>query len=392
MAVNYNYYLSKKVEELQLEELVPEDLYSFVADERLKYIFSVFHKKINELIKFMYSKYDRCNYHFNADESRELSYYIKEYEDIKYMLKNTDNAFVLDDNYVNFLNYCKTFLVGSGGSPIPNPLNKIRLKEYEPIFSFSSHVVVTNIKEKKKCQKKIIGEGSYAKVYKFYDEFYDQLVIVKKANKNLNDKEIERFKKEYEIMKSFNSPYTLKVYNYNNKNNEYYAEYADSTIYDYIQKNNQKLTLNERYNLIIQILHGFKYVHSRELLHRDISYTNILVKKYDDVVRIKISDFGLVKEKDSNLTSLESEIKGSLNDKSNLSVVGFAKYNILHETFALTRLILFILTGKSNLDKVDNEEIRKFVLKGTSGVIEDRYKNIEEIKSAFIKLYKKLCR
>lgn len=45
LTVNYNYYLSKKLEELQLEEVVPEELYSFVPDERLKYIFSVFHKK-----------------------------------------------------------------------------------------------------------------------------------------------------------------------------------------------------------------------------------------------------------------------------------------------------------------------------------------------------------
>lgn len=46
------------------------------------------------------------------------------------MLRNAGNVLVFDDAYAKFLNYCKTFLVGSRGSPIPNPLNKIRLKEY----------------------------------------------------------------------------------------------------------------------------------------------------------------------------------------------------------------------------------------------------------------------
>lgn len=390
MAVDINYYLSKKYEQLQIEEAVPDELYEFVADSRLKYIFSVLHKKFDELIKFMYYKYDKCNYHYNADESRELSFYIKEYEDIKYMLKNTGNSFEMDQEYVDFLNYCKTFLVGSGGSCIPNPLEKIVLKEYEPIFYFSSQITVSNTIDERKYSEKIIGEGSYAKVYKFHDEFYDQIVIVKKANKDLNSKELIRFKREYEIMKSFNSPYILKVYNYDEKKNEYYAEYADNTIYGYIQKNNQKITMKERYNIIMQVLRGFNYIHSKGVLHRDISFTNILVKEYEDVIRIKISDFGLVKEKDSTLTSIDSEIKGSLNDESNLRIVGFANYNMQHETFALTRLILFILTGKSNLDKINNSYVKDFVLKGTNGIVSARFQNVDELTKAFIELYKKL--
>lgn len=389
MAINIEYYLNKKYEEIIIEGAVrTEELYSNVADKRIKYIFAVLHQEINRLIKFMYSK---TNFHFNANESRELLYYIEYYEDLKYILKNTGNAFEMDDEYNKFLLDCKKFLVSSGGSAIPEDLEHIRIKEYEPIFYFCSRVEVANPVENPNYNLKLIGEGSYAKVFKYTDSFYNQTFALKRANSNLSDKELERFKREYDVMNKFNSPYILKVYRYDEKRNEYCMEYVEQTLYDYIRLNNQKLSLNERFNIIMQVLRGFQYIHSNEILHRDISLTNILIKKYDDVIRVKISDFGLVKEKDSNLTSLESEIKGSLNDESNLRVVGFAKYGMHHETFALTRLILYVLTGKTNLDKVDNTAIRAFVLKGTSGIVEERFKNVDDIIIAFKELYKKIA-
>ena len=388
MAFNMNYFLNKKYQELYIEEnIITEELYNFVADERLKYIFSVLHQQFNKLIKFMYSK---TNFHFNAQESRELNYYINIYEELKSNLKDTGNAFELNKEYELFLDYCKSFLQNSGGSTIPYDLKKIDVKEYEPIFSFVSKIEVKSLYKKSNYEIKLIGEGSYAKVYKYYDGFYNRWVVIKKANKNLNSKEIKRFRQEFDIMKKINSPYILKVYSYNEINNEYYAEYADITLHDYILKNNNKISNNERYNIILQILKGFKYISSKGLLHRDISLTNILLKKYDDCNIVKISDFGLVKINDSSLTSTESEIKGSLNDESNLQIVGFSNYSIIHETYALTRLLLFVLTGKTNLEKVSNQLIKEFVLKGTSGNLSIRYQSIEELEKNFISLYKKI--
>lgn len=388
MAVNLEFYMNRKMEEIELDSAVlTEDLYDYVADERLQYIFAVLHQELNRLINFMYSK---TNMHFNANESRQLLHYIKFYEDLKYMLRNTDNAFEIDTEYSKFLEKCKKFLVASNGSTIPEDLVHIELKEYEPIFHFISHIEVVNPIQSTNYSLIPIGEGSYAKVFRYTDEFYNLPIALKRAKSNLTNKEIERFRKEFDIMNSLNSPYVLNVYKYNDKTNEYCMEYVDQTLYDYIRKNNQKLTLQERYSIVMQVLRGFRYIHSKEILHRDISLTNILVKKYDDIVRIKISDFGLVKEKNSNLTSLESEIKGSLNDESNLRVVGFANYKMWHETFALTRLILYVLTGRLSLDKVSDETIREFVLKGTNGDIAKRFMNVEELEIAFKKLYKGL--
>ena len=384
MAVNVDFYLKKRCEDIQIEKALRlEELYNDIDNPKLRIIFATLHQEFNRLISFMYNK---TNGHFNADESRALDYYINFFEDTKYTLKDTMYSFDLNEDYKKFLNECTKFLSLSGGSTIPADLNRIRIIDYEPIFFLRRSIKVNRNSEDKRFNIKLIGSGSYAQVFKYHDDFYDIDVIIKKADKNLNEKEIERFKKEYSIMKSMNSPYILKVYRYEENNNEYYAEFVDETLYDYIIRNNSKISIEKRKNIAYQIFKAFSYIHSKELLHRDISLTNVLIKHYDNSDIIKISDFGLVKEKDSNLTTTESDIKGSLND-SNLYVIGFKNYSMEYETYALTRLILFVMNGKTNLEKIKDNNIRNFVLKGTNGDVNKRYKCINEMVVDFNKIF-----
>lgn len=384
MAVNMDFYLKKRCEDIQIEKALRlEELYNDIDNPKLRIIFATLHQEFNKLIIFMYNK---TNGHFNADESRALDYYINFFEDTKYTLKDTIYSFDLNEDYKKFLNDCTKFLSLSGGSTIPADLNRIRIIDYEPIFFLRKSIKVSRNSEDKRFNIQLIGTGSYAQVFKYHDDFYDTDVVIKRADKNLNEKEIERFKKEYSIMKSMNSPYILKVYRYEEKNNEYYAEFVDETLYDYIIRNNSKLSVEKRKNIAYQIFKAFSYIHSNELLHRDISLTNVLIKHYDNSDIIKISDFGLVKEKDSNLTTTESDIKGSLND-SNLSVIGFKNYSMEYETYALTRLILFVMTGKTNLEKIKDNNIRNFVLKGTNGDVNKRYHSINEMVVDFNKIF-----
>lgn len=386
MTVNIQYFLKQKYEQYELQEVLrTEELYNDINNIYLKKLFAILHQEFNRLFSFMYRK---TNGHFNANESRELYGYINLYEDMKYVLKETSFSFEINKNYASFIEECKGFLVQSGGSPIPKELRKIKLIEYEPIFTMTRSVKIVNNIEEKRYPIHLIGEGSYAKVFKYTDEFYDKTFVIKQAKKDLNGKEIERFKKEYKTLKELKSPYILEVYNYDEEKNEYYAEYADQTLYEFINKNNNKITNDIRINIVNQLFKAFSYIHKKGYLHRDISLTNILLKKYDDIINIKVSDFGLVKEKNSNLTSTDSELKGSLND-SNLAIIGFKNYSIEYETYALTRLIYFVMTGKSNLEKNNDEKLKEFVLKGTDHNIDNRFKSIEEMKIYFNKIYNK---
>lgn len=151
--------------------------------------------------------------------------------------------------------------------------------------------------------------------------------------------------------------------------------------YDFIQKRNNKLSLTARKNIITQICKGLSYIHSKGYLHRDISLTNVFIKHYDDVDVVKIGDFGLVKIPESNLTSLLSELKGSLNDPDLINV-GFGNYEMRHETFALTRLCYYILTGKTNIDRQKDGTIKAFWEKGTNPDKSKRFSSVDELKRA----------
>lgn len=101
-----------------------EELYNDISNVYLKKLFAILHQEFNRLFNFMFRK---TNGHFNANESRELDEYIKLYEDMKYVLKETQLSFEIDKDYGSFIEECKGFLVLSGGSSIPRDLKKLNL-------------------------------------------------------------------------------------------------------------------------------------------------------------------------------------------------------------------------------------------------------------------------
>lgn len=358
--------------------------YKNIINDNLAYLFAYFHFKFNNLFEFLNYKMDVRGRHYNADESRELISIINDEKNLYNELKNSIYSFYIEEKYLKLINLCEPFLSQSGGSSIPEDFNKIVTIKSRPIFYLNSTVNIKNLQ----INLKLIGEGSYAKVSKYKDEFYNKYFAIKKANKDLNEKELERFKLEFEIMKKANSPYILEVYNYNKDDNSYIMEYANITLFKYIEQNNTKLNLSQRIGIINQIFKAFEYIHQNIGLHRDISTTNILLKIYDnDLLVVKISDFGLIKLKNSTLTSDNTDFKGSLNDPKLNIVGGFKNYSIEHETYALTRLIYFIVTGKTIIDnKFRNKDFESFIQNGISDDLARRYKNIQEMKIVFNKI------
>lgn len=143
----------------------------------------------------------------------------------------------------------------------------------------------------------------------------------------------------------------------------------------------EDMSLQKRKAIIGQVCRGLRYIHSKGLLHRDISLTNVFIKHYEDTDVVKIGDFGLVKLPESTLTSLQSELKGSLNDPDLINV-GFSNYEICHEIFALTRLCTFVLTGMATVQTLRDGAVKKFWTKGTSPNRAERFHSVTEVWGA----------
>lgn len=356
------------------------ELYKSIENVRLRECLATLHYYFVSLFRTMNERLPTGGHtaYFWAEPSRDLIAIIEITLSLHSALKESKYTFKIDEYYFNLIMKCRNFLHSSGGSTLPEHMNKVELYYTLPIFIPSQSIVVKQAGRETTYDLRLIGEGSYANVYKYRDTFYNRNFTIKRAKKELSDKELSRFKREYEEMQKLSSPYILEVYRYFEEENEYTMEYMDCTLEKYIRKNNNKLLFSQRKGIIRQILRAFEYIHSKNILHRDISPNNILLKEYEDVIVIKISDFGLVKIPDSNLTAVNTEFKGCFNDPT-LVTEGFNTYGMSHEIYALTRIALFVLTGKTNTERIQDVKLKKFVEKGLNPDKAKRFESAKEM-------------
>ena len=381
-----NYIESQYRELLSCSQINAEysDLYKSFRNQKLREILMTLHHDLVGLFRTMNERLPTGEHeaHFWAEPSRDLIKRIEIIFSLVSSLKETPLAFQIDPYYLDLLTRCRDFLSSSGGSSLPPNMAKVELYYTLPIFLPLSSITISHKQQAFTFDLKLIGSGSYANVYKYKDTFYNRPFILKRAKKELTDKEVARFKREFDVMNDLSSPYILEVYCYNPDKNEYIMEYMDYTLDGYIAAHNSTLTIVQRKGIAQQILRAFDYLHSKGHLHRDISPKNILIKEYDDTLVVKLSDFGLVKIPDSTLTTVNTEFKGYFNDPA-LVVEGFNTYGIVHETYALTRVIYFVMTGKTNTEKITNQNLRNFVERGLNPDKAKRFQNIRDMISAF---------
>ena len=342
-------------------------------DPRLSGAFSYMHSELDRLFAFMNEKRIRGG-HYNADPSRDLIDLTRDIGVLKGQLRRVGVTITLEPQYEETLERCRKFLVSSGGSAIPDGFEDIELIEFDPVFTSSLSTSLQ--KEHVNYQLKMVGSGSYAHVYRFHDEYYKTAFALKKAKPNLDQGELRRFRAEYDVLKSIDFPYILTVYGYDEAGPSYTMEFCDFTLEKFMEKYNSKLQRGQRLRMVQQLLWALRYLSSRRILHRDLSYTNVLVRYQDfDMITVKLSDFGLHKTEESTFTHTGSEMKGSLRDPQATSFKDFALVNEIH---AIGYLLAYILTGRKGVPS-DTGPVRDIVLKCVHPDTTQRYGSIEQI-------------
>ena len=146
-------------------------------------------------------------------------------------------------------------------------------------------------------EEKVLGSGTYGKVYKAKRESDGQSYAVKVVDISaLNHREIQDSVNEIRIMASFTSPFIVRFYEAfcDNKHLYIITEYArlGDLAHLIARRKKRKKPFPETviWRYFIQLLEGLKVLHSRGVVHRDLKSANILMAAPD---LIKIADLGI---------------------------------------------------------------------------------------------------
>ena len=204
---------------------------------------------------------------------------------------------------------------------------------------------------------------------------------VKRLKKDFTERQLLRFEDEFKVLQGIKFPYIVEVYRYDNSEDipYYVMEFCDDTLFNYIQANNTKIQFYSRKKIALQFLYAVNFLSTKNLLHRDLSYNNVLIKKYDNgVVVAKISDLGLYKDLDLKRTLSNSDIKGTIIDPC---LEKFKDFNILNEIYSVGFILNFIFTGKTTIEKLYKVDsvFNSIIKKCVDQDIQKRYTNLPDI-------------
>lgn len=149
-----------------------------------------------------------------------------------------------------------------------------------------------------------IGKGSFSNVYKSHhinDNTKLYAIKVISIKKHGNSKIIENIHNEINIMMKIQHENIIKLHETIITISHIYLvmDYCDQDLHQYI-KNNGCLSEDTIKYYFKQISNGIQFLHSNNLIHRDLKPHNILILSSSNI--IKIADFGFVKENiDNNL-------------------------------------------------------------------------------------------
>ncbi|OHT15828.1 CAMK family protein kinase [Tritrichomonas foetus] len=164
--------------------------------------------------------------------------------------------------------------------------------------SITVHVYFYSPKLNRYTKVRDIGKGSYGVVSLMKDTHdHNKYVVVKtiKTKRN-NTEEMKKAQQEAELLKSLQHPNVIQYYDSFFKSPTELCivlEYADGKDLSKYLQSHPKLTESKILEIFTQIIFGIAYIHSQNILHRDIKIANILYFKSGFV---KIGDFGISRE------------------------------------------------------------------------------------------------
>ncbi|XP_042429728.1 mitogen-activated protein kinase kinase kinase 5-like isoform X1 [Zingiber officinale] len=182
------------------------------------------------------------------------------------------------------------------GHPLPLPPGAI-----SPSHSGSSHQNGVKSEALKSQWKKgkLIGSGTFGNVYEATNRHTGALCAMKEVNIIPGDAKsaecITQLEQEIKFLSQFEHPNIVQYYGSETIDDQFYIylEYVHpGSINKYVRQHCGAVTESVVRNFTGHILKGLAYLHSKNIMHRDIKGANLLVDVHGVV---KLADFGMAK-------------------------------------------------------------------------------------------------
>ncbi len=248
---------------------------------------------------------------------------------------------------------------------------------------------------------KFLREGNLTSTYLAQDNFSQQLFIIKQfvfqsPDQKQAEKAKELFQREAESLRNLDHdqiPKFVELFVLNNENLLLIQEYIEGeSYYTSVFEKNQKFTEYKVRQFLLDAVNVLIYVHSQQIIHRDISPDNIICREPDK--KPVLIDFGCIKQPINKLNSTSATTKISKQGYSPPEVEN-GKPEFSSDLYSLAVTALVLLTGKLpdalfdpktnrwNWSEINvSPELQKVLIKMLHFKINARYQNAAEVLAA----------
>ena len=214
-----------------------------------------------------------------------------------------------------------------------------------------------------------LGDGAYGTVYLAVNLMTKAKVAMKKINK-VKENEIDdmEIKNEIDILKKLDHPNIVKIIEFYSTPKAYYIITSFCQCGELYNQIKYQYNENQLAVLFYQVFSGLYYLHSKNIVHRDLKLENILITEIEkerttgkNLFWIKIIDFGTAKIFEKN--------------KSEKAVVGSSyyiapevlkkQYNEKCDTWSAGVILYMLICGRAPFDGADDDEIIANIRRGS---------------------------
>uniref|UniRef100_A0A8C6WQX3 LIM domain kinase 1 n=1 Tax=Neogobius melanostomus TaxID=47308 RepID=A0A8C6WQX3_9GOBI len=160
----------------------------------------------------------------------------------------------------------------------------------------------------------VLGKGFFGQAVKVTHQETGEVMVMKELIR-FDEETQNTFLKEVKVMRCLDHPNVLKFIGlfYKDKRINFVSEYIQGgTLRESIEKMDKDFSWTVRVSFAKDIAAGMAYLHSMNVIHRDLNSYNCLIRENQSVV---VADFGLARlvpeDKNKTLSSLERPAKAS---------------------------------------------------------------------------------